>query len=173
VLGSVRAGLPSPNDWPQRTAELYYYVRYHLNANHVSAPAEHPFDRFNDMVEWTDDRTVPWATSQVESIFRHEVASAAATGDRALVDWQPNRVWITPRRTGVMQYSLDLQHSMLHPSHYEVRVVDATGDAGPWRTETTSTALWQVGAGDRMVQVRGVTVKGLRGPISSIQLTIP
>jgi hypothetical protein len=173
VLGTARAGLPSPNDWPQRTAELYYYVRYHLNANQVSAPDEPPFERFDDMVEWHDDRTVPWESSQLAPELPHYLLTARSTRDRALVDWQPNRVWITPRRTGPMQYALDLQHSMLHPSHYEVRVVNGAGETGPWAAETTSTSIWRVAAGDREVQVRGVTVKGIRGPISSVQLTDP
>jgi hypothetical protein len=173
VLGSARAGLPSPNDWPKRTAELYYYLRYHLNGNHVSAPDEPPFERFDDMIEWVDARTVPWESSQLAPELPHYRLTARSTGDRALVEWQPNRVWITPRRTGPMQYALDLQHSMLHPSHYEVRVVNSAGEAGPWRTETGSTTLWHVGAGDREVQVRGVTVKGLPGPISSVHVAIP
>jgi hypothetical protein len=173
VLGTARAGLPSPYDWPQRTAELYYYLRYHLNGNHVSAPDEPPFERFDDMIEWVDNRTVPWQSSQVAPELPHYLLTARSTGDRAVVEWQPNRVWITPRRIGAMQYALDLQHTMLHPSHYEMRVLDSAGNASPWRTETGSTAIWRVGVDDREVQVRGVNVTGIRGPVSSVRLTIP
>jgi len=94
----------------------------------VSAPDEPPFERFDDMIEWVDNRTVPWQSSQVAPELPHYLLTARSTGDRAVVEWQPNRVWITPRRIGAMQYALDLQHTMLHPSHYEMRVLESLAD---------------------------------------------
>jgi hypothetical protein len=172
VLGAVRRH-PSPAEWPLRTAEFFYYVRFHLNANHVSRPNEPPFDRFNDMVEWLDGRATPWELSRGPSPYPHELLTAASTGDRGLVDWQPNRVWIAARRTGVMEYTLDLQHSMLQPRRYEVRVVDAAGMPGPWRPETGNVVVWTIGTADRVLQVRGVNITGLPGPISSIHVAAP
>lgn len=172
VLGSVRDGHPSPLDWPQRTAELFYYMRYHLNANHVTAPDEPPFER-SDMVEWLDGRTVPWELSTVPSEFPHERITIYETADRGLVDWAPNQVWITPRRIGVFEYALDLQHSILQPSHVESRVTDAAGVPGPWTPQPLGAVVWRVAPGDRLVEVRGVNVMGRRGPISSVRLDVP
>jgi hypothetical protein len=173
VLGAVREGHPSPLDWPKRTAELVYYMRYHLNANHLSAPGEPVFDRFGDMVEWLDGRGVPWESSPIPSVFPHVPPTAAVTGDRRLVEWAPNQIWITPRRTGVMQVTLDVEHSMLRPSHVEYRVRGAGGDAGAWRTSAASTVVWQVGAADRILEMRGVNDKGIPGPVSSVKIVRP
>ena len=172
VLGAVRQGHPSPFEFPRATAELYHYLRFHLNANHVSAPDELPFERYLDMVEWLDGQTTPWELSTIPSEFPHDRPTAVDTGDRTLVDWAPNQVWITPRRSGVMEVTLDLQHSVLLLSHYEYRVIDANGAAGPWTTQQGSAVVWKVGARDRVVQVRGVNVKGLAGPISSVHLAV-
>jgi len=173
VRGTVSAGHPSPLDWPQRTAELYYYVRYHLNANHVSAPGEPPFERFSDMVEWLDGRSVPWESSPVPSPYPHERLTALATGERALIEWAPNQIWIAPRRTGAMEYTLDLQHSLLSPHHTEHRILDRDGRPGPWRVSTARALVWNVAATDRTFEVRGVNVKGVRGPVASIRIDLP
>jgi transglutaminase-like putative cysteine protease len=172
VLGAFRSGHPSPSDFPQRTAELYYYARYHLNANHVAAPAEPPFERYLDMVEWLDGQTTPWELSTTPSEFPHERPTAAETGDRMLVDWAPNQVWIASRRSGVMEVTLDLQHSILLPNHYEYRVIDADGAAGPWTPHASSALVWKVAATDRVLEVRGVNLKGIRGQISSVHVAI-
>ncbi len=172
VLGSVRDGHPSPLDWPQRTAELFYYMRYHLNANHVTAPDELPFER-SDMVEFLDGRTVPWELSTVTSPFPKTRITVHETGDRALIDWAPNQIWITPRRTGVFEYALDLRHSILQPSHVEFRVIDAAGVPGPWTAQPLTAVNWRLAPGDRVVEVRGVNVMGRRGPISSVRLDVP
>ena len=163
VLGAVRAGHPSPFDYPQRSAELYHYIRFHLNANHVSAPNELPFERYLDMVEWLDGQTIPWELSTTPSEFPHERPTAVDTADRTLVDWAPNQVWIAARRTGVMQVTLDLEHSVLQHSHYQYRVIDADGAAGPWATHTGNALVWTVKTTDRVFQVRGVNLKGITG----------
>lgn len=173
VLGSAPQGPLSPFDWPERSAGLYYYVRYHLNANHLSAPDEHPFDRFNDMVEWLDGRTVPWHVSTVPSEYPHYLLTERSTGDRALVDWRPNQVWITARQSGSMNVSLDLQHSVLHFSHYEWRTIDRSGHATPWQTTTAASVTWSLDSAQRVAEVRGVNVKGVVGPVSSVQLVMP
>lgn len=170
VVGAVRAGHPSPHDFPMRTAELYYYVRYHLNANHVSAPDEDPFNRFEDMVEFLDGQTVPWESSEVPSEFPHERLTLLDTGDRTLVDWSPNQLWISTRRVGTMQVAIDLQHSMFLPLRVEYRVVDHAGVAGPWQAHPGTGLTWTVAATDRLFEVRAVNLMGRRGPVSSIEV---
>ncbi|MGE0361076.1 MAG: transglutaminase domain-containing protein [Vicinamibacterales bacterium] len=172
VMGTTRPPL-SPFEWSQRTAELYYYVRYHLNANHLSAPHEAPFDRFDDMVEWLDGRTVPWELSTVPSEYAHELLTARATGDRQSVEWQPNQVWISSRRTGVMAVALDLRHSVLNFSHFEYRARDAGGVPTPWYSTTAASVTWPLDGTSAIVEVRGVNVLGVAGPVSSVQLVMP
>ena len=173
VLGAVRAGHPSPSEYPKRTAELYHYIRFHLNANHVSAPDEAPFERYLDMVEWLDGQTTPWELSKTPSEFPHERPTVAETGDRNLAYWAPNQVWIAARRSGVMEVTLDLQHSMLLMSHYEYRLIGADRATGSWTKHVGNALVWKVAARDRVVQVRGVNAKGRAGPISSVRIAVP
>ncbi len=156
VLGAVRAGHPSPFDYPQRSAELYHYIRFHLNANHVSAPNELPFERYLDMVEWLDGQTIPWELSTTPSEFPHERPTAVDTADRTLVDWAPNQVWIAARRSGVMQVTLDLEHSVLQHSHYQ-----DPGDRRRRRGWTVGHAHWECAGLDG--QDHGPRVPGPRG----------
>ncbi|MCC7043181.1 MAG: hypothetical protein IT183_04925 [Acidobacteria bacterium] len=86
VRGTVREGHSRAEAWPLRTAELYHYVRYHLKANHLSEPDELPFDRYDDMVEWLDDRVVPWSASTVESPYPKERLTRRTTRDRRLAE---------------------------------------------------------------------------------------
>jgi hypothetical protein len=173
VVGPVLPGSTSAIEWPQRTAELYYYVRYHLNANHIKAPDEHPFDRFNDMVEWLDGRTPAWEASDVPSEYPHERLTARTTGDRALIQWQPNLVWISSRRAGPLVVTLDLEHSVLNFSHYDYRTIDNLGRPSPWSSTSASSLTWPLAPAQRVVEVRGVNVRGLAGPVSSVQLAMP
>jgi hypothetical protein len=94
VRGTVREGHSTPDAWSLRTAELYYYVRYHLKANHISEPDEPPFDRYNDMVGWSDDRVVPWRASTVESAYPKEPLTRRSTRDRRLAEPPPGQIQI-------------------------------------------------------------------------------
>jgi len=173
VLGAVREGHPDPRDYPHRTTELYYYVRYQLKANHVSVPDEPPADRYEDAVEWLDEHVVPWEFSTVPSEYPHERLTRLQTGDRGLVEWGPNQVWITPERTGPLTYTLHLQHTMLQPSHAEYRVIDDEGVAGPWQAHQSSQLTWAIGPRDRRLEVRGVNVRGVAGPVSAVAVITP
>jgi hypothetical protein len=168
AVGRVREGHRSPEDFPHRTAELFYYLRYHLKANHVSEPLEPPADRYEESVEWLDDQTVPWEISTVPSAFPHERLTRVATGDRTLVEWRPNQVWITPRRTGPMQYTLDLQHTVLQLGRFEYRVIDDADVPGPWQSQASPQIVWTIGPRDRRLEVRGVNVRGIAGPVSAL-----
>jgi hypothetical protein len=77
-------------------------------------------------------------------------------------------VWITPRPAASRQVTLDLQHNVLQPSHYEWRIIDASGAAGPWQPHGADTLVWSVAPADRVLEVRGVNVRGIPGPSSSV-----
>ncbi|MCC7177525.1 MAG: hypothetical protein IT177_03960 [Acidobacteria bacterium] len=170
VLGAVREGHPDPRDYPHRTAGLYYYVRYLLKADHVSAPNEPPADRYEDTVEWVDEHTVPWESSTVPSEYPHERLTRYETDDRALVEWSPNQVWITPERTGPLTFTLSLQHTVLQPARAEYRVIDDEGTAGPWQPQASGQITWTIGPRDRRLEVRGVNVRGIAGPVSAVAI---
>lgn len=173
VQGAFRTGHPSPDDWPLGTRELYYYLRYHLKADHVWAPAEAPFDRWNDMVEWTDSRTAPWESSTVVSQFPHEKLTARTTSDRAVAEAPLNRLWVTPRVTTGHTVALDLAHDMPQIAGAQFRIIDDTGQPGPWQPHGSPTLLWPVGTSDRAIEVRGVNLRGITGPATRVELVAP
>ncbi|MEP7117434.1 MAG: transglutaminase-like domain-containing protein, partial [Acidobacteriota bacterium] len=171
VQGSVRDGHPSPRDLPLGTAELYYYVRYHLNANHLSAPDEPAFDRFDDMVEWSDSRIGPWEDSPVPSDYPKERLTRQRTSDRAFVEAALNQVWATPRPAGPTQIAVDLQTNTPDQGWYEFRHVDTNGQAGPWTAHHSSTILWTVNATDRDLEIRSVNLRAMPGPTTVVGTT--
>ena len=173
VEGTARAGHPSASDWPHRTLELYYYLRYHLKANHVSAPHENPFDRWNDMVEWRDDRTTPWELSPVESEFPKVRITANSTDDSAVAEAPLNQLWVTPRVTSGTEVLLDLAQDMPQIVAAEFRVIDSAGQPGPWQPHGAPTLAWPVGPDDRAIEVRGVNLRGIAGPTTRVALVAP
>jgi transglutaminase-like putative cysteine protease len=173
VAGAFRDGHPSPNDWPHRTTELYYYVRYHLKADHVSAPFEPAFDRWGDVIEFTDSRTTPWESSTVASPFPKEQLTASSTSDRSMVEAPLNQLWVTPRVTSGTDVLLDLALDMPQIVAAEYRVVDATGQPGPWHPHGSPTLAWAVGPDDRAIEVRGVNLRGITGPATRVALVAP
>ncbi len=173
VPGTVREGHPDPRDpleHPNRTAELYYYLRYHLKANHIAVPDEASGNRYDDAIEWIDEHIVPWELSTVPSELPHVRPTRVVTGDRALLEWRPNQVWITPRRTGPMQYTLDLQHTVLQLGRFEYRVIDDADVPGPWQSQASPQVVWTIGPRDRRLEVRGVNVRGIAGPASAVAI---
>lgn len=168
VEGSVRQGHPSYTVWPARTLELYHYLRVHLKADHVTAPAEEPFDRWNDMVEWLDSRTIPWESSPVPSEFPKERITARSTADRDLVEAPLNQIWVTPRVTGGTAVVLDLAHDMPQIAGAEYRVIDSGGVPGPWLPHYAPALTWLVGPEDRAIEVRGVNLRGIAGPATRV-----
>lgn len=173
VRGAVTKGHPDPLELPHRTTELYYYLRYHLKANHVSAPAEDPFNRYGDMLEWHDGWTVPWEVSTAPSQFPHEQLTRESLSDREAAEWRPNQVWITPRQTGSSEVTLDLAHSVLQFSHLLYRIIDDAGVAGPWRSHASPQLIWKISGRDRRLEVRGVNVRGAQGPITAVAIVSP
>lgn len=173
VEGAFRAGHPSPSDWPLRTVELYYYLRFHLKANHVAAPNEDPFDRWGDMVEWADPRVVPWQSSTEPSEFPKVQITSQSTSDREMVAAALNAVWVTPRVTGGTELTFDLAHAMPNIARAEFRVLDAGGGAGPWVAQTSPVLVWPVSPHDRAIEVRGVNLRGVPGPSTRVALVAP
>lgn len=173
VEGAHRAGRPSLDEWPLRTKSLYYYVRYHLKADHVSAPWEAAFDRWGDMIEFADGRTIPWESSDVPSPFPKEKLTARSTSDPAIADAPLNQVWVTPRVTTGTEVLLDLAHDMAQIVAAEYRVIDSAGQPGPWQPHASSTLAWPVGPDDRALEVRGVNLRGVAGPATRVALVAP
>lgn len=173
VEGAFRDGHPSPQDWPLGTRELYYYLRYHLKADHVWAPSEAALDRWNDTIEWTDSRTIPWESSTVESQFPKEKLASRTTGDPAIANAPLNQIWVTPRVTTGTTVALDLAHDMPQIAGAEFRVIDDAGQPGPWQQHGSPTLLWPVGVSDRAIEVRGVNSRGVAGPATRVALVAP
>lgn len=173
VEGAHRDGRPPLDQWPLRTKSLYYYVRYHLKADHVSAPGEPSFDRWGDMIEFSDSRTTPWESSLIDAPFPKEQMTARSTSDRAVVNAPLNQLWVTPRVTTGSTVALDLAHDMPQIAGAEFRVIDEAGQPGPWQRHGAPTLLWQVGVSDRAIEVRGVNVRGVAGPSTRVALVAP
>lgn len=173
VEGAHRDGRPALDLWPLRTKSLYYYVRYHLKADHVSAPDEPPFDRWGDMIEFSDSGFTPWESSTVDSPFPKEQLTARSTSDRAAVNAPLNQIWVTPRVTTGTTVALDLAHDMPQIAGAEFRVIDDAGQPGPWQPHGSPTLLWLVGVSDRAIEVRGVNSRGVAGPATRVALVAP
>jgi len=173
VPGAFAPGHPSSHDWPLRTAEFYNYERFQLNANHLCAPNEEPFDRFGDMIEWDDPTVVPWEDSQVPSDYPKERRTRDRTSNRALVDPAINQVWATPRPAGAGEIAVDLQPNVADFLRFEYRGIDDSDTAGPWVPTAASVIMWRVSPSDRVMGVRGINVFGVPGPASAVGLGAP
>ena len=175
VVEGVRApGHPSSSYFPERTLELYYYVRYPLKADHVSAPNEAAFDRLNDAIELLDSRTIPWERSPFTSPFvANEVLTRQSTSSPALVDAPINQLWVTPRVSDAAEVTVDLATNMPNVAYAEYRLVNAQGVAGPWRRHYAATFVWRVGSGDRALEIRAVNARDVAGPVSAVSLVTP
>lgn len=174
VEGPRAPGHPSADDLPQRTFELYYYVRYALKADHVSAPFEAAFDRLNDSIEFLDARTVPWEQSPYTSPYvANEPLALQSTSSQAMVDAPINQLWMMPRVSDAGDVSVDLATNMPNVAYAEARVIDAQGVAGPWQRHVSPTFVWHVRAGDRVLEMRAVNDRDVAGPISAVSLVAP
>lgn len=173
VQGPDTAGHPSVHDFPEQTKALFYYVRYQMKADHLSRPDEVAFDRYNDMIEFRDIRTVPWEDSTVPSEYPKEVLTARTVDDRAEIDAPINQVWLTASTGGPGEVVIGLQTTMPHPAAAEFRVIGADGSLGPWQRHFSPVLVWSVGPGDRVVEIRIVNPRGVTGPSAFVELTTP
>jgi hypothetical protein len=170
VLGEHRIGHDYPSRFPLRTIELYYYVRVMLKANHLSVPDEHPFDRTNDMVEWHDDRSVPWEQSVVASDYPHTLLTTQMTRDRDTFNGKLNQVKITVEEVGANEIALRFatNHQRFHA--YQVKEVNmVTGHIKSfWGRQFSPTFRWRPVSGYRL-EVRAVDRDNRPGPPAIIE----
>lgn len=173
VVSAPATGHRSPATFPDETKGLYYYVRYHLKADHLSNPHETAFDRYHDMIEFRDARTVPWELSPVPSQFPKEVLTARSVSDPAQVDAPINGLWVAPSIQGPATVALALQTSMPSVAFVEYRTVGDDGVPGAWRRSTSPRLVWAVAPGERAIEVRAVNLRGIAGPAAVVELTEP
>jgi hypothetical protein len=169
VLGDFREGHPDPRRWPLGLAEVFYYVRVHLKADHLSAPHEVAFDRQNDMVEFDSPLTVPWEVSPVESVYPKVQLTQKKASDRALFDAKLNQVDVTIARVTPAEVTLSVRHGMHAFWRYEVNECGSGQEAAEWRDAGTGPSIvWRPGS-DRL-ELRAVNALGAGGPAAVVQV---
>lgn len=175
VKGAFRDGHPDPGTWPKGTAEVYYYVRYHLKANHLSAPEEPAFDRFNDMIEWADERTVPWEASLRSPDIPKLRLTSQIIDDRNQVESPLNQVVARVVAQTEHEVVLGFENNVHGFASYEVRLSNPRTGAGPWEKLESATYLWQPRALTHVLEVRGVNDRGIAGVATMLvaELTPP
>jgi hypothetical protein len=164
VSGGSRDGHASPEEWPLKLAELYFYLRIHLKANHLSAPEEPAFDRFNDMVEYVNSRTVPWELSEVDSPYAKVPLTRSRSGDPAEFDAKLNQTRVSIQAVEHPRVSLTLDNNSVEFAHYEFRVV-----GGGWAQTKEKSLVWEPHAASPRLEVRAVNSRGVAGPSSLIE----
>jgi hypothetical protein len=170
VFERARPGHATPATWPLRTAELYAYLRYHLNANHLTRPHDAPFDRFGDMIEFEDPRVPAWEVSPVAATFPKVRLTRRRITDPRVVSAKINQVEIAIHSAAKDRVTLDLRDNVLQRASYQYRVT-ATGDApGPWTSIAQPTLVLRMPDAGGVVEVRGVNVRGIAGPPATLAI---
>jgi hypothetical protein len=172
VPGEIRQGHSDPNHWPLKTAELYYYLRYHLNANHLSAPLEPAFDRWSDMIEWNDSATVPWEQSTVASPYRKVRLTNSTVTDNELVEGALNQVVANIDSWSANQVVLSFQNNVLGFDRYQIRETNADGRGGAWSDMAGGTYVWKPKRQRPALEIRGINSRGVAGPSSIVAAQI-
>jgi len=170
VAGASTRGRRAPADSAHQTTQLYYYVRFHLKADHLSAPKEAPFDRPGDMIEWRDPRVVPWERSAVASPFPKERLTRRCTADRAAIEFKLNQVHIEARSRAPNVVTLHLRNDVLQWQEYRFRTRDRGGAVGPWQAHRSETLRWEVRPEDRWLEISGVNSRGIAGPSAIVEV---
>jgi hypothetical protein len=172
ISGTRREGHSDPGRWPLQTAELYYYLRVHLKANHVAVPEEIAFDRYNDMVEWLDELTVPWEFSQVASPYPKERLTNLQTDRRQDLEARFNQVEVSidSNEGGVL--SVGLQNNVHAFDRYEYRMLRRLGEDRAWLTSPAAVISWRPSRRSRILEVRGVNSAGVPGPASRVSVVL-
>src|SRR5262249_12900789 len=119
VLGHTRTGHPDPFAYPQRTLELYYYLRFHLRADQLSDPAD-PIRRYEDMVEWEDGETVAWEHSIAASPFEKRRLTERRVSDAAVAYAPVNQVHVELGEVAADHVALDFSHDVVDFDHFEL-----------------------------------------------------
>ncbi len=170
VFASPRPGHADPSSWPLRTMELYYYVRYHLNANHLTRPDDPPFDRFDDMIELDDPSVTAWEDSVVATTFPKERLTRRRVDDPEVVDAKLNQVQLGVRSDAPDSITLDMRDNVLQRASYQYRVTVTGDQPGTWQSTQRSTFTLPLPDGGGLVEVRGVNIRGVAGPSSTLAI---
>jgi hypothetical protein len=163
VLGDFRAGHSYPDVYPLRTMELYYHVRVMLNANHLSAPDEPPFDRINDMVEWDD------GTSNPSALWIPYLPNLS-TSDRSEFNAKLNQVKVSIGSVTADSLYLRFETNYRNFRTYHLKeVYPATGHVRNfWSNNYESTFVWKPNPGYRL-EVRAVGQDYRSGPPAIVE----
>lgn len=170
VSGPARPGHATPSTWPLHTAELYYYVRYHLNANHLTRPHDPPFDRFNDMIEFEDARVPAWEVSPVASTFPKVRLTRRRVSDRGVVAAKLNQVRLGMRSAAADSVTLEMHDNVLQRDAYEYRMTALGAAPEAWQSTRVSTFTLRLPDSGGLVEVRGVNIRGVAGPSSTLAI---
>jgi hypothetical protein len=173
IKGTNLEGHYDAYEWPLKTAEVYYYLRVHLKANHLSAPDEPPFDRYNDMVEFLDDRTTPWEDTADGYTYPTYRLTNLQTGDRQKLRGRLNQTFIEISSMEPASVTLKLDNSLLAFKHYQWRTFNDLGVPSEWTESDSPFVDWQPNPRQVLVQIRGVNTRGVAGPSSAIRATLP
>jgi hypothetical protein len=167
VRGPYRQGHSNADRWPLRTAELYYYLRVHLKANHLTVTNENPFDRYNDMIEWRSAIAVPWESSTAPSPYRKERLTNLVTSDRSLMESKLGQVIVTIEsgddRSVVLRFENDDDEFL----RYQTRELGLP-QAGEWRDHDGSSFVWRPRPSPMTLEVRAINTRGVAGPPSAV-----
>lgn len=79
--------------------------------------------------------------------------------------WGINECFIRPQYSGGSTVRVMLSHNMPHFSHYEV-----TTDKAPSAAKHNGDFMWELHDGENALEVRAVSLRGVRGPASSLKI---
>jgi hypothetical protein len=165
-----RSGHATPSSWPLHTAELYYYLRYHLNANHLSRPGDPPFERFSDMIELDDARVPAWEVSPVASAYPKERLTRQRTSDRHVVSGKLNQVQLDIRSAVPGSVTLELRDNIMQRAAYEYRLMTTGAQPEAWQSTSASTITVRLPDAGGRLDVRGVNIRGVTGPSATLAI---
>jgi hypothetical protein len=168
VAGEVREGHGSPEAWPLKLAELYYHLRVHLKANHLSAPDEPAFDRFNDMVEYANYRTVPWEFSTMISPYAKVPLTRTRSGDPDEFEAKLNQTQISIRTVHTASVTLELKTNAVEFSHFQHREMTDSTTAHNWVEVEGDNIVWTPNPARPRLEVRAVNARGVPGPAAIV-----
>ena len=171
IKGQFLEGHYDAYDWPLRTAEVYYYVRVHMKADHLTRADEDPFDRYNDMVEFMDSRTVPWEFSQDGASYPKSRLTNLQTYERAEFAGAYNQVFVSIGETRFPTVQLSLTHNVVSFDHYEWRTVGSV--TGAWTSTSGPSLEWEPRPNALRLEIRGVNSRNVPGPASVVEATFP
>jgi hypothetical protein len=168
IKGTAQDGEYDAYEWPLKLAEVFYYVRLHLKADHLSSPDEPPFDRYNDMVEWLNPLTLPWEFNPGPSSYVIERLTNLQSGDRADFSEKLNQVLVTVNTAPNGGITLRFANNVFDFDHYQLRIREPDSVDGKWFDYDAAMFRWPPTWERRIVEVRGVNTRGVPGPASRV-----